>query len=80
MDDAAGAPVQVDLDRVAGGVAEEPRLIAAVRDRVVEDALREGEYRSDVRGPASTRRSAPLLTNPLAGPYERRQPHEAVRT
>src|SRR5258705_408927 len=44
VNDALSAGVEVDLQRVAGGVAEEARLIARVGGRIVEPALGEGEH------------------------------------
>ena len=43
--DAACPRVEVDLERVAGGVPEEPGLVAAVGGGVVESRLGEGKHR-----------------------------------
>jgi hypothetical protein len=43
MHDAAAPVVDVDLDRVVGGVAEQPRGVALVRGSIVERGIGKGE-------------------------------------
>ena len=48
-DDATAARIEIDLDDVSLGVAEEAGLVALLSRRVIETRFRKTEYRLDAR-------------------------------